>query len=90
MADFFHDFDAEDATRMEELARLIHEFRVSIDGLRQQYAVATAAELLAKIKAGSVAEHPAYEHYLSLTILDEMRETVRAEMRDFLPRVKRL
>lgn len=90
MADFFNDVDPADAARMEELARLIHEFRVSLDSLKQRYGVVTAMELLEQIKAGRVAEHPAYEHYLSLTILDEMREAVREEMKAFLPKVKRL
>lgn len=90
MADFFNDFEPADATRMEELARLIHEFRVSLDNLKQRYEVTSAAELLEQIKAGAVAEHPAYEHYLSLSVLDEMRAAVREEMKAFLPKVKRL
>ncbi|MBV2236046.1 MAG: hypothetical protein KUL75_10955 [Sterolibacterium sp.] len=90
MADFFNDFDFEDATRMEDLARLMFELRYSRDTLKEQYQIASADELLASIKAGTVAEHPAYEHYLSMNMLDEMREAVRGEIKDFLPRVKRL
>lgn len=90
MTEFFNDFDFDDATRMEDLARLMFELRYSCDTLKEQYQVASAAELLAQIKVGAVAEHPAYEHYLSMNMLDEMREAVRSEIKDFLPRVKRL
>ncbi len=88
MANFFDEISFDDAERMEQLARLIFEFRVSRDGLLRQYEVADAAGLLESISSGAVAEHPGYDHYLSLKVLDEMREAVRAELKDLRPGVK--
>lgn len=88
MADFFDGMDFEDVGQMEQLSRLMFEFRRSRDGLLKQYGVTDAAALLEKIREGQVDEHPAYEHYLSLNILDDMREALRAELRDFLPKVR--
>lgn len=88
MADFFDGMDFDDVGHMEQLSRLIFEFRMSRDVVLKQYEVADAAALLEKIKKGQVEEHPAYEHYLSLKILDDMRETLRSELKDFLPKVR--
>lgn len=88
MADFFDNMDFEDAELMEQLSRLMFELRVGRDTLLKQYDVADAAALLEKIRSGAVPEHPAYDHYLSLAVLDETREAVRAELKDFLPKVK--
>ena len=88
MADFFDNMDFEDAELMQQLSRLMFELRVGRDTLLKQYDVADAAALLEKIRSGAVPEHPAYDHYLSLAVLDETREAVRAELKDFLPKVK--
>ncbi len=88
MADFFDGMDFEDAGQMEQLSRLIFEFRMSRDNLLKQYALPDAAALLEKIRSGELPEHPTYEHYLSLKILDDMREAMRGELKDFLPRVR--
>lgn len=88
MANFFDEMDFDDAELMEQLARVLFDLRVSRDTLLKQYDSANAAVLLEKIRSGAVPEHPAYDHYLSLAVLDETREAVRAELKDFLPRVK--
>ena len=88
MANFFDSIGLDDAEHMEQLSRLMFEFRVSRDGLLRQYGVSDAAGLLERIRTGEVAEHPGYDHYLSLTILDDMHGAVRAELKDFLPKVK--
>lgn len=88
MANFFDNMAPDDAGQIEQLARLIFEFRVSRDSLLKQYAVADATILLEKIVAGVVPEHPGYDHYLSIIVLDEMREVVRTEMKAFLPKVE--
>ena len=88
MANFFDNISPDDAGQMEQLARVIFELRVSRDDLLKRYEVADAAALLEKISKGVVEEHPGYDHYLSLHVLEGMREVVRAEMKDFLPKVK--
>lgn len=88
MPGFFDNIDPDDATQVEQLARLMFDFRTNRDHLLGQYAVADAEALLEKIHAGEVAEHPGYEHYLSLKILDDMQKAVRSELSEFLPGVK--
>ena len=88
MRDFFENLSSEDAEQAQRLSRLTYDLRVSRGTLLKQYDVADAAALLDKIRSSVVPEHPAYEHYLSAKILDEMRETIRAELKDFLPRMK--
>lgn len=88
MANFFDEMNFDDAELMEQLASVLFDLRVSRDSLLKQYDSANAAALLEKIRTGAVPEHPAYDHYLSLAVLDETREAVRAELKDFLPKVK--
>ena len=57
-----------------------YRLRESRKTVLQRYAVGTEAELLTKIKQGAVAEHPAYELYLSALILEQTRMQIRAEM----------
>lgn len=90
MTDFFSDIDYADAEQMEQLSRLMFEFRAGRDTVLKQYEVADAAGLLEKIRSGVLPEHPAYDHYLSLHILEEMRVAVRDELKAVLPGVKRL
>lgn len=88
MQNFFDNLPYEDAEQIRQLSQLVYEFRVGRDTLLKQYQVADEAALLDKIRANEVAEHPGYEHYLSAKILAEMRETLRAELKEFLPKVK--
>jgi hypothetical protein len=88
MADFYNNLDIDDAEQVEQLSRLMFELRTSRDTLLKTYGVSDASGLLALIRAGSVAEHPAYEHFLSLRILDDTRESVRDELKAFLPKVR--
>ena len=57
-----------------------YQLRESRKAVLQRYAVGSEAELLTKIRHASVAEHPAYELYLSALILEQTRMQIRAEM----------
>jgi hypothetical protein len=57
-----------------------YRLRESRKAVLQRYAVQSEAELLAKIEQGCVAEHPAYELYLSALILEQTRMQIRAEL----------
>lgn len=57
-----------------------YQLRESRKAVLQRYAVGSEAELLTKIRQASVAEHPAYELYLSALILEQTRMQIRAEM----------
>jgi hypothetical protein len=57
-----------------------YQLRESRKAVLQRYAVGSEAELLIKIRQAAVAEHPAYELYLSALILEQTRMQIRAEM----------
>lgn len=69
------DVDAEQAL----YAQIIYTLRESRKELLKRYAVDSEAALLEKIRCGEMAEHPAYEHYLSALIVDQMRSEVRGQ-----------
>ena len=90
MADFFNDMSLADAEQVEGLSRLMYELRSNRDQLCKQYEVSDADALLEKIRSGVSAEHPAYDHYLSIKILEDMRMAAREELKEFLARVQRV
>lgn len=71
----------EDPEAMQKLyARTNYMLRESRKAVLGQYGVEGEAALLEKIKNGELAEHPAYDHYLSALILEQTRLHVRADM----------
>lgn len=89
MANFYDDFEPEDAIQLEQLSRLIYELRENRSTILKGYGVADEIALLEQIYTGAVPEHPAYEHYLSARILSDTRETVRAMLAECLKEVGR-
>ncbi len=77
MANFFDGLAPEDAVEIESLSRLMYELRSNRDRVLDQWQSTDPQALLARIEAGEVDEHPAYEHYLSARILDETRQSIR-------------
>ena len=84
MDPFYSDVRPEDAIEIEQLARLMYEIRVSRDALLAQLGAASPEQALARIAAGELPEHPAYEHYLSLRTLAELHGQVRADLAERL------
>lgn len=80
MSSYFERLPLEAAEQMEGLSRLAFELRENRKALLRQYGVEDEAGLLERIRAGAVAEHPAYDHYLGARILEQTREAVRAEL----------
>lgn len=78
--------DAADETEaMNALyAQTIFALRESRKHLLKRYAVETEAALLEQIRAGALAVHPAYEHYLSALIVEQTRMVVRAQASEYL------
>lgn len=80
MKNFFEGFDYDDAELIESLSLLTYELRENRKLLLEQHGVEDEEALLDKITAGEIAEHPAYEHYLSARILVATRNAVRDEL----------
>ncbi len=71
---------ASDADDLSDLyAQTLYVLRESRKAMLKQYAADNEAGLLEKITHGELAEHPAYEHYLSALIIEQMRAQVRAQ-----------
>lgn len=78
MDNFFEDLEYDEATELDQLSKLIYELRENRNAILKPYGAEDEAALLQQIQAGSVDEHPAYEHYLAARVLADTRETVRA------------
>lgn len=78
MANFFENLDPNAAAELDQLSRLIYELREHRNAVLQAHGANDEEELLARIRRGAIAEHPAYEHYLAARILADTREAVRA------------
>jgi len=84
MDNFFKNVAFENAQNIEQASRLIFELRENRNALLMPYSVADDSELLTMIVNGTVAEHPAYEHYLSARILANTRKSLREELASHL------
>ncbi|MDT3706433.1 MAG: hypothetical protein ROZ09_06360 [Thiobacillus sp.] len=90
MPNFFENLDPETAEEIDQLSRLAYELRENRNAVLGPYGAEDEAALLQRIQDGAVAEHPAYEHYLSTRILADTRETVREVLRERLMEVNRI
>ena len=77
MASFYEGLERGAADEIERLSRLMFELRNNRDQLLATWKVREADALLERIRAGEVDEHPAYEAWLSLRILDDTRLATR-------------
>lgn len=88
MKSYFEGLDQDDAELIESLSRVTYILRENRKALLEQHGVDDEQALLDKITSGEIAEHPAYEHYLSARILVDTRDTVRAELNHVLQGAK--
>ena len=73
-------FDAmppEDALELEQITRLIYEARENRRKVLDAVGAGDEAALLARIAAGDIDEHTAYEHYLAARILADTHAAAR-------------
>lgn len=84
MADLFQGLDPDAATAIAQLSRLMYELRENRKLVLSPYGVDDEEALLAAILAGTVAEHPGYEHYLSARTLGDTHALVRRELTERL------
>ena len=80
MNEFYANLDPDDAVDLEHLSRLMFELRRNLDALLEHWGVEDAEALLRGIQLGELAEHPAYEHYLSARVLMQTRDEVREQL----------
>lgn len=84
MGDFYRSMRLDAAQQLEQLSRLAFELRESRKQLLQRYAVDSEDALLELIRAGAVAEHPGYDHYLGACVLERAWDAVRSQLRAVL------
>jgi hypothetical protein len=83
MEPLYDAMEPEQAAEIEQLARVMYEAREHRRLILEQYHTDDPAEVLARIAtmtAAGESEHPAYEHYLAVCILDETRNAARSLM----------
>ncbi len=77
------------ATEVQLLARLIYETRENRRAVLEAAGADSADALLEHIAQGTIAEHPAYEHYLAARILADTHDAAREAMTQMLKEVNR-
>lgn len=80
MSDFFQRVAPEAASTIAGLGRLLYVLRENRQRLLRLYDADDETALLARIRTGEIAEHPAYEHYLGACVLAQAHAAVRAEL----------
>lgn len=78
----------EQARELSLISRLMYESREHRQSVLAAAGARDEDSLLARIRAGETAEHPAYEHYLAARILGDTQQAAREAMSDFLREVK--
>jgi hypothetical protein len=84
MSNFYINVPSEAAVQIDALSRLIYDLREDRKRLLAECGASDEQQLLERITAGEVAEHPAYEHYLSAKMLEHTREAIREQLRELL------
>ena len=79
----------EGALEVQGLARLIYESREHRRAVLDAVGAGDEAELLARIRRGEIAEHPAYEHYLAARILADTQQAAREAISAKLEEINR-
>lgn len=82
MTEFFKNVSLDQASRIEQLSRLMYELRENRLQLLADHEVSDEAALLERIRIGAVPEHPAYEAYLGARVLAESYAAVRVELQE--------
>lgn len=88
MHKFYDSFPFEAAEQVERLSRLMYELRENRARLLERYGMTDEDGLLELIHSGRLAEHPTYEDYLSIRILANLRDAVRAELAGLLKEMR--
>ena len=80
MQNIYRNVPYEQVDQLEQASRLMFDLREIRQGLLARHGVEDTASLLERIRSGELPEHPAYQHYLSASILGTLRDAVRSEL----------
>lgn len=78
---FFRDVDPSRAQQIDGLSKLMYELRESHRQILARYAVNSEDALLDAIRTARLAEHPAYDDYLSAMQLQQHYQAARDEIK---------
>ncbi|MCC6533007.1 MAG: hypothetical protein IT531_10700 [Burkholderiales bacterium] len=84
MASFYRNLSADEVATLDRLSRLLIELRENRERLLERHGAADEAALIARIRDGDIAEHPAYEDYLGAAIIAATREAIRADLKQYM------
>lgn len=78
---FFKNLDPDTAQDVEQLSSAIYTLRESRKRVLAETGCEDESALLAAIRSGAIAEHPGYELYLAVRVMDQAREDARLALR---------
>ncbi|MHB0990037.1 MAG: hypothetical protein ACYC3O_04050 [Burkholderiales bacterium] len=84
MSYFFENISHEDAEHIDRMTKLAFELRENRLLVLEGYGAADEAQLKLAILDGAAAEHPAYEAYLSASILNLTKAAIRSDLDSYL------
>ena len=84
MSSFFENIPYEDAEQIDRTIKFMYELRESRQRLLEQHGVESEDQIKQSLVEMRVAEHPTYEDYLSASILEKARLTIRQELKSYL------
>lgn len=85
---FYERLSGADVETLDRLARLLLELRDSRAHLLARHGADDEQELLERIIAGTLPEHPAYEDYLGARSIGTLREAIRADLKTYLQGIR--
>ncbi len=84
MKDFFENIKGDLKIRLTEVYTEMLNLKRHRTALLEQFGAGSAEELIKKIEAGEVEEHPAYENYLAVLSINSEIEPLRERCRAIL------
>ncbi len=84
MSHFFENISLEDAEHIDRLTKLVFELRENRLLVLKSYGAADEAQIKLAVLEGAATEHPAYEAYLSASILNVTKAAIRSDLDSYL------
>lgn len=84
MRDFFDDIGDDLKDKLSNVYSEMIVLREHRASLLEPYQLGRMEELLEKIKSGELEEHPAYDHYLAVQVINKELEPMREHCKKIL------